>query len=70
MNILAIVQARLGSSRFPSKVLKKINGKSVVSLIYGRLSKSKMIDDIVKGGPALVGVLKTLQKRAQKVRRT
>ena len=47
MNILAIVQARLGSSRFPSKVLKKINGKSVVSLIYGRLSKSKMIDDIV-----------------------
>ena len=49
MNILAIVQARLGSSRFPSKVLKKINGKSVVSLIYGRLSKSKMIDDISSG---------------------
>ena len=47
MNILAIVQARLGWSWFPSKVLKKINGKSVVSLIYGRLSKSKMIDDIV-----------------------
>ena len=43
INVLAIIQARTGSSRFPSKVLQKINGKTIVSLIYERLSKSKII---------------------------
>ena len=40
------------------------------TFVQAYLPAIKMIDDIVKGGPALVGVLKTLQKRAQKVRRT
>jgi glutamate-1-semialdehyde 2,1-aminomutase len=47
MKIVAIVQARMGSSRFPGKVLKKVNGKSIVSLVYERLLKSKKIDEIV-----------------------
>ena len=47
MSVLAIIQARVGSTRFPSKVLEKINGKTVVSLIYERLSKSKIIDQTI-----------------------
>ena len=41
MKIVGIIQARMGSSRFPGKVLKKINGKSIVNLVYERLLKSK-----------------------------
>ena len=47
MKIVGIIQARMGSSRFPGKVLKKINGKSIVNLVYERLLKSKKIDEIV-----------------------
>ena len=47
INVLAIIQARTGSSRFPSKVLQKISGKTIVSLIYERLSKSKIIDKTI-----------------------
>ena len=47
MSVLAIIQARVGSTRFPSKVLEKINGKTIVSLIYERLSKSKIIDQTI-----------------------
>jgi glutamate-1-semialdehyde 2,1-aminomutase len=38
MKIVAIVQARQTSSRFPSKVLQKINGRSIVQIIFERLS--------------------------------
>ncbi|MFC2117206.1 aminotransferase class III-fold pyridoxal phosphate-dependent enzyme [Bacteroidota bacterium] len=45
--ILAIVQARLGSTRLPAKVLKKINGKSLIEILLYRLSLAKKIDKIV-----------------------
>ena len=45
--ILAIVQARIGSTRFPSKVLKNINEDTVIGLLFKRLSKSKKIDKII-----------------------
>ena len=44
---LAIVQARMGSSRFPGKVLKEINGKYLIQILLYRLSLSKKIDKIV-----------------------
>jgi glutamate-1-semialdehyde 2,1-aminomutase len=44
---LAIVQARMGSIRFPGKVLKKINNKSLIEILLSRLSKSKNIDKII-----------------------
>ena len=46
-NILAIVQARMGSKRFPGKVLKKIDGRSLIEILLKRLSSSKRIDDII-----------------------
>ena len=47
MKVLAIVQARLGSTRFPGKVLKKFGKKTIIQVLIERLSKSKLIDKIV-----------------------
>ena len=47
MKTLAIVQARSNSKRFPNKVLKEINGLSIIEIILKRLSKSKKIDQLV-----------------------
>jgi len=45
--VLAIVQARVGSTRLPGKVLKKVNDKSLIEILFHRLSKSKKIDKII-----------------------
>jgi spore coat polysaccharide biosynthesis protein SpsF (cytidylyltransferase family) len=42
-----IIQARTGSTRFPKKVLKKINGTSLIEHIIYRVKKVKKIDQIV-----------------------
>jgi|APSaa5957512535_1039671.scaffolds.fasta_scaffold21678_2 glutamate-1-semialdehyde 2,1-aminomutase len=47
MKIIALVQARMGSTRLPGKVLKKIVDKSLIELLLVRLSRSKEIDKIV-----------------------
>jgi glutamate-1-semialdehyde 2,1-aminomutase len=47
MRIVAIVQARMGSTRFPNKVMKPIGGVPLIELLLSRLSKSSLIDKIV-----------------------
>ena len=47
MNTVAIVQARMGSTRLPKKVMKEINSVPVIGLLLNRLSKSKRISEIV-----------------------
>ena len=44
---LVIIQARLGSTRFPGKILKKLGKTTLIEMIVKRLSKSKIIDKIV-----------------------
>jgi Glutamate-1-semialdehyde aminotransferase len=44
---VAIVQARMGSIRFPNKVMRPICGIPMIGLLLNRLSKSKYIDLIV-----------------------
>ena len=46
-NIIAIVQARMGSSRLPGKILKKIIGKPMLVHQIERISRAKKIDAIV-----------------------
>lgn len=46
-NVVCIVQARMGSTRLPGKVLKKICGKTVLEHDIDRLKKIKNIDKIV-----------------------
>lgn len=52
MKIIAIVQARTFSTRFPKKILKVINNKSVIELVIRRLSLSKKINQIIVAVPS------------------
>lgn len=45
--ILAIIQARYNSTRFPGKVIKKIGNQTVLEVIVKRLSKAKKITKII-----------------------
>jgi glutamate-1-semialdehyde 2,1-aminomutase len=47
MKIIALVQARTGSTRLPGKVLKEIVNRPVIDLLLARLSESKTIDQII-----------------------
>ena len=51
MNIICIVQARLGSKRFPEKVLQKIQNKTIIELIVDRIKFSKKISHIIVAIP-------------------
>lgn len=45
--VVAIIQARMGSSRLPGKVLKDIAGKPMLGRVVERTQKAKMIDEVV-----------------------
>lgn len=45
--ILAIIQARAGSTRLPGKVLKDLAGKTVLERVIERVKASKLINDVV-----------------------
>ena len=47
MKIVALVQARMGSTRLPGKVLKYIVNKPMIELLLTRLSQSSELDEIV-----------------------
>jgi glutamate-1-semialdehyde 2,1-aminomutase len=47
MKVVAIVQARMGSTRFPNKVMKPIAGVPMIERLLTRLARSKQIDQIV-----------------------
>lgn len=47
MRIVAIIQARLGSSRLPGKVLKDIGGRTMLARVVRRTRCSQLIDDVV-----------------------
>lgn len=42
-NIIAIIPARMGSSRFPGKPMAKILGKPMIGHVYERVSKSEIV---------------------------
>jgi spore coat polysaccharide biosynthesis protein SpsF len=47
MKVAAIVQARMGSSRLPGKVLLDLGGETVLARVINRLRRAKLLDDIV-----------------------
>ena len=47
MKIVASIEARMGSSRLPGKVLKNFGDETTLSLLVKRLQKSKYLNDIV-----------------------
>ena len=47
MKIVAIVQARMGSTRLPNKVMKPIGGIPIIELLLTRLARAKEVDQII-----------------------
>ena len=47
MKIIAIVQARMNSTRLPGKVMLSVNSHSIIGVLLKRLSKSQTLDDII-----------------------
>lgn len=47
MKTVAIVQARMGSSRLPGKVMKTVAGQRVIDLLLRRLRQAQTLDEIV-----------------------
>lgn len=47
MKVVAIIQARMGSTRLSGKVMKDIKGKTVLSHVIERVKQSKLITDII-----------------------
>ena len=47
MKIVAIVQARMGSSRLPGKVLMPLGKSTVLEFLLSRLDKASSVDDII-----------------------
>jgi spore coat polysaccharide biosynthesis protein SpsF len=47
MKIVAIIQARMGSTRLPGKVLMDLGGETALDRVLGRLRRATMIDEIV-----------------------
>jgi glutamate-1-semialdehyde 2,1-aminomutase len=47
MKVVAIVQARMGSTRLPGKVMRKISGQRLIEILLYRLSQADRIDKIV-----------------------
>lgn len=44
MKIIALIPARMGSSRFPGKPMAIINGKPMIGHVYERVSSSSLLD--------------------------
>ena len=47
MNVLVVTQARSGSTRLPNKVLKEINGKSLLEIHIDRIKKANKVDGVL-----------------------
>ncbi|MDB4192553.1 hypothetical protein N9599_00045 [Candidatus Pelagibacter sp.] len=47
MNIAVTIQARLGSTRLPGKILKKIDNKPLLQYQIERIKKSKLVNQII-----------------------
>jgi len=51
MKTVAIIQARLGSTRLPNKMLLSLHGKPIIEWVVKRVKKSKLLDDIIVAIP-------------------
>ncbi len=45
--IVAVIQARMGSTRLPGKVLKDIRGRTMLERVVGRTRRAELVDKVV-----------------------
>ena len=51
MKTVCIIQARLGSTRLPYKMMLSLHGKPIIEWVVKRVQKSKLLDDVVVAIP-------------------
>jgi len=47
IEILAVIQARMGSTRLPNKVLLDLEGKTILEHVVERVGKSELVDEVI-----------------------
>jgi spore coat polysaccharide biosynthesis protein SpsF len=47
MKVVAIIQARMGSTRLPGKVLQDVEGKSMLARVVERVGRAKLINEVL-----------------------
>jgi spore coat polysaccharide biosynthesis protein SpsF len=47
LKVVAIIQARVGSTRLPGKVLKDLEGETVLSRVVNRVRRAKLVDELL-----------------------
>ncbi len=47
MRVVAIIQARMGSTRLPGKVLKDLAGATVLERVVSRLRRCRLVSDVI-----------------------
>lgn len=47
MKIVAVVQARMGSTRLPNKVMKPIGGIPMIEVLLARLARAREVDEVM-----------------------
>jgi spore coat polysaccharide biosynthesis protein SpsF len=47
VRVVAIIQARMGSTRLPGKVLKDLGGETVLARVVNRTRRAKLLDEVV-----------------------
>lgn len=65
MNITVVIQARMASTRLPGKVLKELQGKSVIEHVIERVSRAKLINQVVVATSSNIENLPLIQKCAE-----
>lgn len=58
MKIIVVTQARIGSTRLPGKILKKIKGKSLLEIHLNRILRSSLVNEVVVATTNETGVEK------------
>lgn len=51
MKVVAIIQARMGSSRLPGKMMLSLGGKETITRVIERTAKAETVDEIVVATP-------------------
>jgi len=47
MKVIAVIPARLASTRLPRKMLREIGGQPLIGLVYRAVSSSPLLDDVI-----------------------
>jgi spore coat polysaccharide biosynthesis protein SpsF len=55
MRVVAIIQARMGSTRLPGKVLKDLGGETVLARVVKRTRRATLVDEVVVATSVLPG---------------